>query len=166
MSGAEANTKGASSPVDPEEMEDETAGYKPPAEKSLTSILDQDKEDESLERYKARLLGEAVASAGAEGGPIVVFPDDTRQVIVQKLALVVDGIPDKEIDLTQDLKEIKKKVCFQTKFRIFYYVNSFFVLCRNSSSKKVSSSRSGLILSFNVKSSPASSTHRKPPGWA
>ena len=32
-----------------------------------------------------------------------------RQVIVQKLALIVDGRPDTELDLTQDLKEIAKK---------------------------------------------------------
>ena len=41
---------------------------------------------------------------------MVVFPDDNRQVIVQKLALVVDDRPDVEIDLTQDLKLIAKKV--------------------------------------------------------
>jgi hypothetical protein len=41
---------------------------------------------------------------------VVVFPDDKRQVIVQKLALVVDDRPDVEIDLTQDLKLIAKKV--------------------------------------------------------
>lgn len=52
---------------------------------------------------QASLLGDQEAG-------VVVFPDDERQVIVQKLALVVDGRPDMEIDLTQDLKEIAKKV--------------------------------------------------------
>ena len=43
-------------------------------------------------------------------GSVVAEPNDPRNVIVKKLALVVDGRPDAEIDLTQDLKEIKKKV--------------------------------------------------------
>jgi len=79
--------------------------YKPPAEKKLDDILSQDKDDEALERYKAALLGDA-ASAGSG---IVVFPDDKRIVIVQKLTLLVDGRPDLELDLTQDLAEVKKK---------------------------------------------------------
>ena len=48
----------------------------------------------------------------------MVFPDDKRQVIIQKMILVVDGQPDRVIDLTQPIEEIKKKVvhsivCFQ-----------------------------------------------------
>ena len=53
--------------------------------------------------FQATLLGE-------QGAGVVVFPDDKRQVVVQKLALVVDDRPDVEIDLTQDLKLIAKKV--------------------------------------------------------
>ncbi len=41
-----------------EEEHEETPGYQPPAEKSLDKILAQDKEDESLEKYKKTLLGE------------------------------------------------------------------------------------------------------------
>jgi len=52
------------------------------------------------------LLGDA---AGAQS-VIVVFPDDQRKVIVQKLALVVDGRPDEEIDLTSGLDQIKETV--------------------------------------------------------
>ena len=84
--------------------QDEETGYQPPAVKSLDEIIQSDKDDEALERYKAKLLGDAAK----EG--IVVFPDDPRRVIVQKLALVVEGMPDKELDLTADLAEIKKKV--------------------------------------------------------
>ena len=105
MSEAEAKAEGAS-PVDPEELDDESAGYKPPAEKSLNEILNQDQDDDALARYKAALLGDAASGEA----PIVLYPDDKRQVIVQKLALVVDDMPDKEIDLTEDLSEIKKKV--------------------------------------------------------
>ena len=51
-----------------------------------------------------------IGDAASAGSGIVVFPDDNRIVIVQKLTLLVDGRPDKELDLTQDLAEIKKKV--------------------------------------------------------
>ena len=39
------------------EENDETPGYKPPAEKSLDTILKTDTEDESLKKYKETLLG-------------------------------------------------------------------------------------------------------------
>ena len=42
----------------------------------------------------------------------MVFPDDDRQVIVQKLVLVVEGRPDTAIDLTQDKSVIKKTVSY------------------------------------------------------
>ena len=54
-----------------------------------------------------KLSGEA-----ASGKQVVVFPDDKRQVIIQKMILVVDGQPDRVIDLTQPIEEIKKKVLF------------------------------------------------------
>lgn len=38
---------------------DTTPGYKPPAEKSMDAMLNQDTEDESLQKYKAQLLGSA-----------------------------------------------------------------------------------------------------------
>ena len=41
--------------VDPVEADD--AGYAPPAEKSIDAILEQDKEDDALQKYKAALLG-------------------------------------------------------------------------------------------------------------
>lgn len=39
-----------------------TPGYKPPAEKSMQDMVNQDAEDESLQKYKASLLGSAVGS--------------------------------------------------------------------------------------------------------
>ena len=80
-------------PAVPEDAE-ETPGYKPPAPKSVTDILQQDTEDESLRKYKETLLG----SASAE--KVVVFPEDPRHVIVQKLALLVEGRDDVELDLS------------------------------------------------------------------
>ena len=44
--------EGAGAPLSPDVDEDESTGYKPPAEKSLAEILSTDKEDESLARYR------------------------------------------------------------------------------------------------------------------
>jgi len=115
-----SETEGASSPIDPEDLDEETKGYKIPEKKTMEEIKNLDKDDDALERYKATLLGDQESGA-------VVFPDDDRQVIVQKLALVVDGRPDEEIDLTQDLKEIAKKKFvlkegIRYKIRIDFYV--------------------------------------------
>lgn len=42
---------GAGVPLSPDVEEEESTGYKPPAEKSLSEILNTDKEDESLARW-------------------------------------------------------------------------------------------------------------------
>jgi len=90
-------------PVDVDHEDD--PNYQPPPEKSIDDMLQADKDDESLVKYKAALLGGAVAGSGA----IVVEPDDPRKVIVKKLSLVVEGREDNTIDLTEDLKTIKSK---------------------------------------------------------
>lgn len=77
--------EGAGVPLSPDVDEEESTGYKPPAEKSLAEIVNADAEDESLVRYKQALLGEAAGGDNA----LIVVPDDPRRVIVQKLALVV-----------------------------------------------------------------------------
>lgn len=44
------------------ELTDDTdATYRPPPQKSLNELLDADKDDESLKKYKEKLLGEATA---------------------------------------------------------------------------------------------------------
>jgi len=93
----------------PEVLDEDDPNYKPPAQKSINEILEADKEDESLRRYKEALLG------GAVSGSIVAEPSDPRRVIVKKLALMVEGMPDKqlELDLTGDLAKLK-----ETKFKI------------------------------------------------
>lgn len=45
-------------PIDSEEPE-ETPGYVPPAQVSVKDMLDKDKDDESLEKYKRTLLAGA-----------------------------------------------------------------------------------------------------------
>ena len=112
MSAEEVAQAGASA-VSPDSDNEDVPGYKPPADKSIDDIINADQEDDSLNRYKASL--------GLESGAIVVFPDDPRQVIVQKLALVSEGQPDREIDLTQDLEEIKKKVIHCDKIQFFVH---------------------------------------------
>ena len=50
-----------------EDLEHEdTPGYKPPTEKALDDIVNQDTEDESLQKYKQTLLG---ANLGKEACP-------------------------------------------------------------------------------------------------
>lgn len=39
--------------------EENEANYKPPPEKTIEEILETDKDDESLRKYKEKLLGEA-----------------------------------------------------------------------------------------------------------
>jgi len=90
-------------PVDVEKDEEE--GYQPPPEKSIDDMIQADQEDESLQKYKAALLGGAVAGSGT----VVVDESDPRKVIVKSLALVVDGRDDETIDLTEDLKTIKSR---------------------------------------------------------
>lgn len=61
----------------------------------------------------------------------VVFPEpnDPRRVIVKKLALVVDGMPDKELDLTGDLSKLKEHK-FRIKEGIPYKIRIDFIVQR------------------------------------
>jgi Rho GDP-dissociation inhibitor len=106
---------------DEEIAPDETPGYQPPAQKTVEEILKADAEDESLRKYKEALLGTADPSL------LEVFPNDPRRVIVQKLAILVDGRADVEIDLTGDLDDLKKKSLIlqegcQYRVKIYFYV--------------------------------------------
>ena len=89
--------------VDIEHEED--VGYQPPPETTIDEMLQSDKDDEALTKYKAALLGDSVAGTGA----VVVDPNDERKVILKKLSLVVEGRDDDTIDLTADLVTIKNK---------------------------------------------------------
>lgn len=77
---------------DDEEM---TPGYRPPAEKTLNEIVNQDTNDESLKKYKESLLGSAISSV------VIVEPENPSRVIVKSLSLLVDGRPDVTIDLSK-----------------------------------------------------------------
>ncbi|XP_044003859.1 rho GDP-dissociation inhibitor 1 isoform X1 [Aphidius gifuensis] len=105
-----------------EELEVDT-NYKPPPEKTIDQILETDKEDESLRKYKETLLGEA------KSGGIIVEPDDPRKVIVKKLALCVPGRPDMELDLTSDISYLKKQT-FVIKEGVSYRIRIDFIVQR------------------------------------
>jgi len=83
-----------------EEPEEET-NYKPPPEKSLTEMIQQDQDDESLRKYKEILLGESTAGAA------IVDASSDKRVLVRKLALVVDDRDDRVLDLTGDISSLK-----------------------------------------------------------
>jgi len=87
------------------DVEQEDENYQPPPAKSIDELLQSDKDDEALQKYKAALLGSAVAGSGA----VVVDPADKRSVILKKLSLVSEGREDSTIDLTDDLAKIKTK---------------------------------------------------------
>jgi len=77
-------------------------GYKPPVVKTVDELLKADAEDESLNRYKDMLLGQAKEKA-------IPFPENPKTVILQKLAIIVEGRPDVEINLTGDVSKLKDK---------------------------------------------------------
>ncbi|KAK3091832.1 hypothetical protein FSP39_022995 [Pinctada imbricata] len=81
--------------------EEENVNYKAPAKVSLDELKEKDKEDESLEKYKAQLLGAAKDKIEPP------FPDNPANVIVKAMALVVEGRENVELDLTGDLTKLK-----------------------------------------------------------
>jgi len=92
-----------------EEGPDATPGYVPPALKSLDEIKNQDQDDESLVKYKQTLLADEGASP----------EDDPRRVIVERMSLVVSDRDDVVLDLTGDLKHLKKMIVKEgTEYRI------------------------------------------------
>ncbi|KAG8317431.1 hypothetical protein J6590_026581 [Homalodisca vitripennis] len=109
-------------PIETPEEELE-ANYKPPPEKTIEEILEADKEDESLRKYKETLLGEAGERK------IIVDESDERKVIVKRLALCVNDRPDVELDLTTDLNELKKQV-FIIKEGVSYRIRIDFIVQR------------------------------------
>ena len=69
-----------------------TAGYKPPAQKTVEELKQLDQNDESLNKWKESLLKNAEAAKAAGG--------DSRKVVVLSLAMEVQGRPDVILDLS------------------------------------------------------------------
>ncbi|KAK6495453.1 hypothetical protein TWF481_003471 [Arthrobotrys musiformis] len=75
-----------------------TEGYKVGEKKTLDEYKNLDAEDESLNKWKASLgLGAGIGD-----------PNDARTVVIEKLALKVEGRPDLEVDFTKtDISALK-----------------------------------------------------------
>ncbi|XP_054160268.1 rho GDP-dissociation inhibitor 2-like [Oppia nitens] len=104
--------------------EEEDLSYKPPPEKTLNEIINADKEDESLQKYKQTLLGAATQDL------VIIEADNPNRVIVKQLALLVEGRPDMVLDLsTGNLEAIKKQI-FTIKEGIQYRIRIDFIVQR------------------------------------
>lgn len=104
-------------------IEAEDENYAPPPQKTIEEIIVADQDDESLRRYKEALLGDSTKEK------IIVYPDDPRKVIVQKLSLVVPGREDVFLDLTGDLSKLKQQV-FTIKEAVQYQIKIDFTVQR------------------------------------
>merc|ERR1712126_80929 len=82
--------------------EEETA-YKPPPEKTLDEIVNQDQDDESLRKYKETLLGSSVT------GGIIVDHNNPNRVLVRRLILVPNDKDEMVLDLTEGLDTLKDR---------------------------------------------------------
>lgn len=79
MSADNNNGNSTPPPADDDESSNivvDSDAYQTPAQRSMREILDADKEDESLQKYKAALLGAADSDA------VVVDSNDSRRVLV------------------------------------------------------------------------------------
>ncbi|XP_052262532.1 rho GDP-dissociation inhibitor 1-like [Dreissena polymorpha] len=100
------------------EVEDESKiAYKPPAVKTIDEIASIDENDESLRLYKEKLLGNVEER--------VFWPDNPNKVILRKMSVLLEGRPDKEIDLQDpsQLKDIKFVVKEGAKYRLMITFN-------------------------------------------
>lgn len=86
------------------ETDENKPAYKAPAKKTVEDILQADKDDESLQKYKQTLLGAT--------DKIEKWWPDKPDVILRKMSIVVEGRPDEEIDLQDEaqLKNVKFNV--------------------------------------------------------
>ncbi|KAI7881705.1 rho-gdp dissociation inhibitor [Lichtheimia hyalospora FSU 10163] len=91
----------------------QTAGYKPGEKKTMEEYQNLDAQDESLNKWKESLG----LKAGASSGPT----DDPRNVVVEYIALEVEGREDVKVDLsTADAIEKAKSAPFTIKEGVEY----------------------------------------------
>jgi len=117
----------AEQPIHDEEHSDEEASsrYVPPAEKSMSTILQTDQEDESLRKYKEALLG-------ANPSDSIMFPEDPRRVIVQKLGVTFEE-PNAHAEMIMDLSgplDKLTKTPFVLKEGVRYRIKIYFYVQR------------------------------------
>lgn len=104
----------AESPIDDDEL---TAGYKAPAEKPVSDIVNMDQDDESLQKYKKSLLGDSLGGAAVTG---------KRDVTFEHMIIAVEGREDICLDLSGDCSKLKntpvilkEKAKYHLKFKYF-----------------------------------------------
>nr|ACO10329.1 Rho GDP-dissociation inhibitor 2 [Caligus rogercresseyi] len=107
---------------DEDELDKVEGNYRPPKEKTMEEILKADQDDESLARYKAKLI--------PSSEPILIEPENPNNVLVKKLALVVEGREDEVLNLTQGLDAIKSTT-FVIKEGIDYCIRIDFMVQRD-----------------------------------
>lgn len=102
-----------------EDSADEDLGYKIPEQKALDEIVaSAETEDDAMKDYAKKLLPE---------GGVIVDENNPSCVILKKLALMVEGRDDMEIDLTGDLS---KKPRFDVKEGIRFKIRIDFIVQR------------------------------------
>ncbi|CAG5135644.1 unnamed protein product [Candidula unifasciata] len=106
-----------------EQDEEENVDYKPPKEMSISEIVCQDAEDESLRKYKETLLGSCLA------GNVIIDEKNPNKVIIQKLSLLAEGRDEMSLDLTKPEEEIKKE-SFTLKEGCKYRIKIYFFVQR------------------------------------
>eukprot|EP00484_Ammonia_sp_Unknown_P021660 CAMPEP_0197024012 /NCGR_PEP_ID=MMETSP1384-20130603/4669_1 /TAXON_ID=29189 /ORGANISM="Ammonia sp." /LENGTH=197 /DNA_ID=CAMNT_0042452337 /DNA_START=54 /DNA_END=647 /DNA_ORIENTATION=+ len=101
-----------------EDVPEETAGYKVAEKKSVQELMDADKDDKSLQKYKEQLLG------GAKENPII-DANDARQVFFDMLVIEPEGRKPIELDPAKCNKDtvaftLKEKAKYRVviKFRV------------------------------------------------
>jgi len=100
-------------PVDDIDENELTPGYKAPEKKDLNDIINQDADDESLIKYKKTLLGDFDGDS-----------EDPRRVVVQKIAMIVEGRDDVEANL-EDMESVKGST-FTLKEGVHYKLKMYF----------------------------------------
>ncbi|KAK6335423.1 hypothetical protein TWF696_002201 [Orbilia brochopaga] len=90
--------------MDDHELEGSTTeGYKVGEKKTIDELKNLDADDEALNKWKASL--------GLATGKQIGDPNDPRTVVIEEIALLVEGRPDIAVDLTKGnaLEELKSK---------------------------------------------------------
>lgn len=103
--------------VDDDEQPEETAGYTVAAKKGIDEIMNADKDDKSLQKYKEQLMGAAKDT--------IIDANDKRQVFFDALVIEPEGRKPIELDPAKCdantvafvLKE-KAKYRVKVKFRV------------------------------------------------
>ena len=97
--------------VDPDEQPDETAGYKVAEKKGIAEIMETDKDDKSLQKYKEQLMGSAKDT--------IIDANDKRQVFFDALVIEPEGRKPIELNpATCDANSVAFTLKEKAKYRV------------------------------------------------